>query len=166
MSKKSFRPAARVFETLKKFQKRLILMVRDTLLGFPPHSLPYCYRKLHQFIDGLIDKHILLERELCSGNRCHRLTRANTPSSAPLRRFLSFSPWRAPARLRLKSQKSLENPSLVGVKQFCRAEMRPDKERPAGNTCRISKGHNAVWAHFCPSKPCLPLLIDGNGFCY
>ena len=91
----------------------------------------------------------------------HRLTKANTPASAPLRRFLPFSPWRAPARLRLKSQKSLENTSPAGAKQFCRAEMCPDKERPAGNTCRISKGHDAVWAHFCPSKPCLPLSIDG-----
>ena len=91
----------------------------------------------------------------------HRLTRANTPASATLRRFLPFSPWRAPARLRLKSQKSLGNPSLAGAKQFCRAEMCPGKERPAGNTCRISKGLDAVWAHFCPSKPCLPLSTDG-----
>ena len=92
----------------------------------------------------------------------HRLTRANTPASAPLRRFLPFSPWRAPERLRLKSQKSLGNPSLAGAKQFCRAEMCPDKERPAGNTCRISKGLDAVWAYFCPSKPCLPLSTDGS----
>ena len=92
----------------------------------------------------------------------HRLTRANTPASAPLRRFLPFSPWRAPARLRIKSQKSLGNPSLAGAKQFCRAEMCPAKERPAGNTCRISKGLDAVWAYFCPSKPCLPLSTDGS----
>ena len=39
--------------------------------------------------------------------------------------------------------------------------MRPDKERPAENTCRIVKGLDAVWAHFCPSKPCLPLSSDG-----
>ena len=39
--------------------------------------------------------------------------------------------------------------------------MCPDKKRPAENTCRIFKGLDAVWAHFCPSKPCLPLLIDG-----
>ena len=91
----------------------------------------------------------------------HRLTSTNTPASAPLRRFLSFSPWRAPARLRLKNQKALGNPSLAGAKQFCRAEMCPDKERPAGNTCRISKGLDAVWAYFCPSKPCLPLSTDG-----
>ena len=97
----------------------------------------------------------------CYQNCYHRLTRANTPASAPLRRFLSFSHWRAPARLRLKSQKSLGNPSLAGAKQFCRAEMCPDKERPAGNTCRISKGLDAVWAYFCPSKPCLPLSTDG-----
>ena len=40
--------------------------------------------------------------------------------------------------------------------------MCPDKKRPAENTCRIVKGLDAVWAHFCPSKPCLPLSIDGN----
>ena len=38
--------------------------------------------------------------------------------------------------------------------------MYPGKERPAGK-CRILKGLDAVWGHFCPSKPCLPLLIDG-----
>ena len=51
----------------------------------------------------------------------HRLTRVNTPDSVSFRRFLSFSPWRAPARLRLKKQKSLENTSLAGAKQFCRS---------------------------------------------
>ena len=45
---------------------------------------------------------------------------------------------------------------------FAGAEMRPDKKRPAENTCRIVKGLDAVWAHFCPSKPCLPLSIDGS----
>ena len=40
--------------------------------------------------------------------------------------------------------------------------MCPDKKRPAGNTCRIAKGLDAVWAHFCPSKPCLPLSTDGT----
>ena len=40
--------------------------------------------------------------------------------------------------------------------------MCPDKNRPAENTCRIVKGLDAVWAHFCPSKPCLPLSIDGK----
>ena len=39
--------------------------------------------------------------------------------------------------------------------------MCPDEERPAGNTCRIVKGLDAVWAHFRPSKPCLPLSTDG-----
>ena len=92
----------------------------------------------------------------------HRLTRANTPDSVSFRRFLPFSPWRAPARLRLKKQKSLENPLLTGAPQFCRTEMCPDKKRPAENTCRIVKGLDVVWAHFCPSKPCLPLSIDGN----
>ena len=45
---------------------------------------------------------------------------------------------------------------------FVGAEMCPDKKRPAENTCRIVKGLDAVWAHFCPSKPCLPLSIDGS----
>ena len=45
---------------------------------------------------------------------------------------------------------------------FAGAEMCPDKKRPAENTCRIVKGLDAVWAHFCPSKPCLPLSIDGK----
>ena len=94
--------------------------------------------------------------------RYHRLTRANTPASVSFQRFLPFSPWRAPARLRLKSQKSLEDPSLAGTGSFAGAEMCPDKERPAENTCRIVKGLDAVWAHFCPSKPCLPLSTDGN----
>ena len=39
--------------------------------------------------------------------------------------------------------------------------MGPDKKRPTENTCRIVKGLDAVWAHFCPPKPCLPLSIDG-----
>ena len=69
----------------------------------------------------------------------HQLTRANTPASASFRLFLLFSPWRASARLRLKSQKSLENPSLTGAKQFCRSEMCPDKERPAENTAVLSR---------------------------
>lgn len=43
--------------------------------------------------------------------------------------------------------------------------MCPDKKRPAGNTCRIAKGLDAVWAHFCPSKPCLPLSTDGTKIC-
>ena len=40
--------------------------------------------------------------------------------------------------------------------------MCPDKKRPAENTCRIVKGLDAVCAHFCPPKPCLPLSIDGT----
>ena len=93
--------------------------------------------------------------------RYHRLIRENTPDSASFRRFFLFSPWWAPAHLRLKKQKSLENPFLSGAGSFAGAEMRPDKERPAENTCRIVKGLDAVWAHFCPSKPCLPLSSDG-----
>lgn len=44
----------------------------------------------------------------------------------------------------------------------CGAEMCPDKKRPTENTCCIVKGLDAVWAHFCPSKPYLPLSIDGT----
>ena len=94
--------------------------------------------------------------------RYHRLTRANTPDRVSFRCFLPFSPWRAPAHLRFKKQKSLENPFLSGAGSFAGAEMRPDKERPAENTYRIVKGLDAVWAHFCPSKPCLPLSSDGK----
>ena len=54
MSKKSFRHAASVFKTLEKFQKLMILMARDTLLGIPSHTLPYRYREPYHFIDRLI----------------------------------------------------------------------------------------------------------------
>ena len=40
--------------------------------------------------------------------------------------------------------------------------MRPDKEGLAENTYRVVKGLDAVWAHFCPSKPGLPLSSDGK----
>ena len=92
----------------------------------------------------------------------HRLTRANTPASVSFRRFLPFSSWRAPARLRLKSQKSLVNSSLAGALQFCRSRNVPRQGKTRREYCRIVKGLDAVWGHFCPSKPCLPLLIDGN----
>ena len=52
VSKKYFRHAAQVFETLNKFQKLLILlMVRDTFLGFPSHALPYRYCNSYHSID-------------------------------------------------------------------------------------------------------------------
>ena len=38
--------------------------------------------------------------------------------------------------------------------------MWPDDEKAAENTCCIVKGFEEVWTHFCPSKPCLPLLTD------
>ena len=69
----------------------------------------------------------------------HRLTRANTPDSASFRRFLLFSSWLAPASLRLKKQKSLENTSLPGAGSFVGAEMCPGKERPAENTAVLSR---------------------------
>lgn len=31
------------------------------------------------------------------------------------------------------------------------------------NTCHIVEGLDAVWAHFCSTKPCLPSSIDGGG---
>ena len=92
----------------------------------------------------------------------HRLARADTPASVSFRRFLPFSPWRAPARLRLKSQKSLVNSSLAGALQFCRSRNVPRQGKARREYCRILKGLDAVWGHFCPSKPCLPLLIDGT----
>ena len=51
VSKKHFRHAAQVFENLIKFQELLILMVKDTLLGFPSHALSYRYRNSYHFID-------------------------------------------------------------------------------------------------------------------
>lgn len=51
----------------------------------------------------------------------HRSTRANTPANVSFRCFLPFSPWRASARLRLKSQKTFENTSPAGAEQFCRS---------------------------------------------
>ena len=78
VSKKSFRHAAHVFETFSKFQKLLISMVRDTLLGFPSHSLPYRYRKSYHFIDSLIfflwsSKNYALSQELSLSCRRIRL---------------------------------------------------------------------------------------------
>ena len=90
------------------------------------------------------------------------MTRANTPASVSFRRFLPFSPWRASARLRLKSQKSLVNSSLAGALQFCRSRNVTRQGKTRREYCRILKGLDAVWGHFCPSKPCLPLLIDGT----
>ena len=92
----------------------------------------------------------------------HRLTRANTPASVSFRRFLPFSPWRASARLRLKSQKSLANSSLAGALQFCRSRNVPRQGKTCREYCRILKGLDAVWGHFCQSKPWLPLSIDGT----
>ncbi len=89
------------------------------------------------------------------------MTRANTPASVSFRRFLPFSSWRAPARLHLKSQKSLVNSSLAGALQFCRSRNVLRQGKTRREYCRILKGLDAVWGHFCPSKPCLPLLIDG-----
>ena len=98
----------------------------------------------------------------CFQERYHRLARADTPASVSFRRFLPFSPWRAPARLRLKNQKSLVNSSLAGALQFCRSRNVPRQGKTCRGYCRILKGLDAVWGHFCPSKPWLPLSIDGT----
>ena len=99
------------------------------------------------------------------------MTRANTPVSASFRRFLPFSPWLAPASLRLKKQKPLEYPSLAGAGSFAGAEMCPDKERPAENTAvlsrdltqygRISARQNRV----CPCQPMVPSIDMGKYAC-
>ena len=46
--------------------------------------------------------------------------------------------------------------------QFCRSRNVSRQGKARREYCRIVKGLDAVWAHFCPSKPCLPLLIDGT----
>ena len=46
--------------------------------------------------------------------------------------------------------------------QFCRSRNVSRQGKTRREYCRIVKGLDAVWAHFCPSKPCLPLLIDGT----
>ena len=116
----------------------------------------------------------------------HRLARANTPASVSFRRFCSFfalvcaslaqrnvarqhrREYADSASLRLKTKNHSKIHRWQVRSSFAGAEMCPDKKRPAENTCRIVKGLDAVWAHFCPSKPCLPLSIDGsvkgNGF--
>ena len=77
----------------------------------------------------------------------------------------AFCPFRLGGRQPACVSKS-KNHSKIHRRQvrssFAGAEMCPDKKRPAENTCRIVKGLDAVWAHFCPSKPCLPLSIDGS----
>ena len=108
------------------------------------------------------------------------MTRASTPDSVSFRRFLPFHLGGRQPRSKGTSLGSIgENmptqPACVSKTKnhskihrwqvlcsFVGAEMCPDKKRPAENTCRIVKGLDAVWAHFCPSKPCLPLSIDGN----
>ena len=45
--------------------------------------------------------------------------------------------------------------------QFCRSRNVSRQGKARREYCRIVKGLDAVWAHFCPSKPCLPLSIDG-----
>ena len=46
--------------------------------------------------------------------------------------------------------------------QFCRSRNVSRQGKARREYCRIVKGLDAAWAHFCPSKPCLPLSIDGS----
>ena len=46
--------------------------------------------------------------------------------------------------------------------QFCRSRNVSRRGKARREYCRIVKGLDAVWAHFCPSKPCLPSSIDGK----
>ena len=100
-----------------------------------------------------------------------RRTRARPPVGVSFRRFSSFSAWRAPARLRLKSQKPHENSSPTGAVQFCRSRNAARQGKSRGSYWRMAKGHDAVWAYFLPSmecraynalqNTCVPLSIDG-----
>jgi len=45
--------------------------------------------------------------------------------------------------------------------QFCRSRNASRQGKARREYCRIVKGLDAVWAYFCPSKPCLPLSTDG-----
>ena len=91
----------------------------------------------------------------------HRLARANTPDSVSFRRFLLFSPWRAPARLRLKNQKSLENTSLAGAEQKCvQTRKGPQRilavlSRGLTQYGRISARQNRI----CPCQAMVPLFL-------
>ena len=91
----------------------------------------------------------------------HRLTRANTPASVSFRRFLSFSPWRAPARLRLKNQKSLENTSLAGAEQKC-VQTRKGPQRILAVLSRGLTQYGRISArqnHICPCQAMVPLFL-------
>ena len=111
------------------------------------------------------------------------MTRANTPASVSFRRFLPFSPWLAPASLqgnvarqhrreyadsaslRLKSQKSLEYPSLAGAGSFVGAEMCPDKERPAENSDVLSRDltrYGRISARQNRVCPCQPMALRSH----
>lgn len=46
--------------------------------------------------------------------------------------------------------------------QFCRSRNASRQGKARREYCRIVKGLDAVWAYFCPSKPCLPLSTDGS----
>ena len=46
--------------------------------------------------------------------------------------------------------------------QFCRSRNASRQGKARREYCRIVKGLDAVWAYFCPSKPCLPLSTDGR----
>lgn len=85
------------------------------------------------------------------------------PVGVSLRRFLPFSPWRASARPRLKSQKSLKYPSPSGAGSFAGAEMCSGDKKPAGNagafprTLRMHARISARQNRICPCQWMVPL---------
>ena len=59
--------------------------------------------------------------------------------------------------------KSTRIPIAGRCGQFCRSRNVSRQGKARREYCRIVKGLDAVWAHFCPSKPRLPLSTDGRG---
>ncbi len=44
--------------------------------------------------------------------------------------------------------------------QFCRSRNGSRRGKARRAYACMAKGFDEAWAHFCPSKPCLPLSID------
>ena len=77
--------------------------------------------------------------------------------------FLPFSPWRAPSSKPYvsKTKKHSKIHRWQVLCSFAGATNVLGQKSPVTNTCRIVKEIDAIWAHLGPSKPCLPLSIDG-----
>ena len=65
-----------------------------------------------------------------------------------------------------KKQKSLENSSLAGARQFCRSSKCGQTRKDPKRILAVLSRGIAVWAYFCPSKPCLSLSTDGTVVLY